>query len=261
MRTLTCPHCGARGDTYDEAAFDLRGQAHGKAVYKCMACRNGLTKGGFGKAKAIPDADWIQIERRFEEHFGARSESSDEYTYSANSFVMARVARNDEVLYEQDQLLAVACLVAAGRSLDLIVAANQGPVAERLQGRADDDSFEARALAAMAYYYLFAFGEPQIPASERGKWAEGMLRGLAPVEEAIPEDIRPLGPLFDSYARRGESDDGNTRFAHRFAKWFLASTTGEQEEELILMSMGELVVGAMSGMEAFGEDLSTVGLR
>ena len=260
MSTLSCPHCRARGDSYDETTFDLRGQAHGKAVYKCMACGNGLTKGGFGKAKPIPAADWIQIERRFEEHFEPRPETMEGIAYSATASVMARVARSDDVLYEQDQLLAVACLVAAGRSLDAIAAANQGPVAERLRSRASEDPFVASAVTAMACYYLFAFGESNVPADARGRWAEGMLRGLAPIEEAIPEDSRALGPLFDSYTRRSDTDDGHTRFALRFAKWFLASTTGEVEEDLALMAMGELAAGAKSGMEGFARDLSTVGL-
>lgn len=261
MPTLSCPHCGARGDSHDETAFDVRGQAHGKVVYKCMACGNGLAKGGFGKTKSIPAADWIQIERRFEEHFGAVSAAPEQGPYGANASIMAQVASNDDILYEQDQLLSAACLMAAGRSLDLIAAANQGPVAERLRARADDDSFVASAVTAIAYYYLFAFGEPHIPASERGEWAEGMVRGLAPVEEAIPGDLRPLGPLFDSYARRDEGDDGTTRFALRFARWFLANTTAERDEQLTLMAMGELVAGASSGIEAFGRDLAIVGLR
>ena len=261
MPTLSCPHCGARGDSRDETAFDVRGQAHGKVVYKCIACGNGLAKGGFSKAKPIPAADWVQIERRFEEHFGEASATSEQGRYGANASIMAQVARNDDVLYEQDQLLSAACLMASGRSLDIIAAADQGPVAERLRSRADEDSFAARAVATMAYYYLFAFGEPHIAAADRGEWAEGMLRGLAPVEEAIPEDIRPLGPLFDSYARRDESDDGTARFALRFARWFLTSTTGEQDEDLAFMAMPELAAGATSGMDAFVRDLSTLGLR
>lgn len=220
-----------------------------------------LAKGGFGKAKPIPPADWVQIEPRFEEHFGSPQAMSEQGAYAANASIMAQVARSDDVLYEQDQLLSAACLMAAGRSLDVIAAGDQGPVAQRLQSRASDDSFVATAVMAMAYYYLFSFGEPHIPAAERGEWAEGMLRGLAPVEDAIPEDSRALGPLFDAYTRRNESEDGHIGFALRFARWFLASTTGESDEQLTLIAMGELPAGATSGMEGFAQDLSTVGLR
>jgi hypothetical protein len=258
--TLSCPHCGVRGDSRDDGAFDVRGHAHGKGVYKCMACGNGLAKGAFGKAKAIPAADWVQVERRFEERFRSPPDALEQGRYATAASIMAQVAVRDDLLYEQDQHLSAACLMAAGRSLDVLAAANRGPVAERLRSQASADAFVTRAITAMAFYYLFAFGEPHIPAAKRGEWAEAMLQGLAPVSEAIPEDSRALGPLFDSFARRGESDGGPTQFALRFARWFLTSTTGEEEEQLTLMASLELVGAATWGMKGFAEDLSAVGL-
>lgn len=173
---------------------------------------------------------------------------------------MAQVAQQDDAIYEQDQLLSAACLMAAGRSLDAIAAASEGPVAERLNARSSEDAFVARAVTSMAYFYLFMFGESRVPATDREAWAQGMLRGLAPVEEAMIEDTSVLGPLFDSYTRLRDSEDGAARFALRFARWFLANTTGEVDETLTLQAMGELAPGAASGMESFSRDLDTVGL-
>lgn len=72
-----CPNCGNKGEVAIDglAAFDVRGQLDGKAVWKCNSCGCGLflglfSGGLFGTPKIIQTDMWRRMQDEWNRNFG-----------------------------------------------------------------------------------------------------------------------------------------------------------------------------------------------
>lgn len=77
MPTYTCPGCRNSGEPgipeyQPGCAFEIRGQAAGKHVFKCQKCGAGLAKLGLFSKKLtlIAPDDWGPMEREWNRRFG-----------------------------------------------------------------------------------------------------------------------------------------------------------------------------------------------
>lgn len=177
--------------------------------------------------------------------------------------LLARLASDDDRLYDQDQLLSVACLLAGGRGLSAVAASDDTEIlgnflrsvqAENTLGQA------GRSVMACSWYFLFHFAHPHIPAEERHDWVTGMVMALAPASDVQPVDEQLLGPLFDTFVTAQKDRDAFPRFGIRFTRWFWLHTTVESDERLVLASVPELMKGCQSVLPAFQSDLVDCGL-
>ena len=72
-KKIRCPNCGNNGDmTWDQEAFEIRGNYQGKAIRKCKKCGVGLEVGVLSGARIIPAGMWREMEAIWEREFGSR---------------------------------------------------------------------------------------------------------------------------------------------------------------------------------------------
>lgn len=177
--------------------------------------------------------------------------------------LLARLASDNDRLYEQDQLLCVAGLLAGGRSLSAIAASDDGEVVgEFLRNVQSDNGLSQAGWSVMAcsWYFLFHFAYPHIPANERNDWVIGMVEGLAPASDVQPVDEQLLGSLFDAFVTARTDRDALPRFGIRFSRWFWLHTPFDSDERLAMAGMPELFAGCQQTMSSFQSDLVDVGL-
>ena len=269
MPTLTCPHCGASGESSNRQQFRLLGRAETKAVVRCMRCDGGFSKGPLSRAKKIPDAAWAAILNDIDPPGrptspvvpGGAGPADGSQIFRDTAGTLAMATKRNDALYEQDQLLCTACLVAAGRTMSSL-ATGEGPIADFLSrvSEEQDEWMAGCVIMATSWYFLFRFGFPRIPEDRRTEWVLGLVDGLAPAEEVEPDDLGPLPPLFDAYARGRGDGDAFARFAMRFARWFWSQTYIEDHEHLVLMSAPHLLHACQQNTAQFDADLAEAGL-
>lgn len=177
--------------------------------------------------------------------------------------LLARLASDNDRLYEQDQLLCVACLLAGGRALSAIATSeNSEVVGEFLRHVQSENALSqaGRSVMACSWYFLFHFAYPYIPADERSDWVIGMVEGLAPASDVQPVDKQLLGPLFDAFVSSRDTRDAFPRFSLRFLRWFWLHTPLDSDERLVMVGVPELFAGCQQTLPTFHSDLAEFGL-
>jgi hypothetical protein len=268
VTALRCPHCGQRGESGNPQAFDIRGRIEAKAVVKCMLCGQGFTKSPLGRGKPISNEQWSRMEAAFSEHvsrsFATPAPGDDLFTHAGG--LLAALADQNDALYEQDQLLSVACLLASGRALRDLALHGEGPATTYLQAIQSLERLELAGSAVMAcsWYFLFTFGQSRIPPEHREEWATGMIEGLAPTSDVQPVDESLIGPLFDAYVSATQDREAVAPFALRFSRWFWLHTSmsddGEIDGKVVLTSAPQLLQVCQLLLPSFQSDLAAARL-
>ncbi len=74
MPNYRCPSCGNRGEPGASAsdAFEIRGQANRKHIFKCGQCGAGLVRRGTfsNKLTQLPADFWADLERQWHAQYG-----------------------------------------------------------------------------------------------------------------------------------------------------------------------------------------------
>jgi hypothetical protein len=151
MAEMTCPSCGAAGDSENETLFEVRGQVQGQPVRRCVTCDSGLVlkrklMGGL-RVGRIPAETWLRMKGTWDNSGGpgwARTEPEDEFA-AAREALEPPADRLDDAILEADiedhlKLLLLGCAAAGYYVVREIVSFGDegGPGVQNVIARAGD---------------------------------------------------------------------------------------------------------------------------